>query len=647
MLPKLFSVIDRNTDVFVHKFCNFEDVSRKGAFAYGSVINFEVSISRRLGAREAVMRICRDGFPDRDIPLSFRGSDGIHDVYSMTLDTAELCKEEQYGLFYYEFLLLRGANTLFTDTYNNCDFNLAQHSGTRFKMLVYEPDFKTPEAFGRGVMYHVFVDRFFRGETDKVRNIKIRDNAVANLDWDNGIPQYAKKAGDPLKNNEFFGGTLWGVAEKLDYLQSLGVTYIYLSPIFEAYSNHKYDTGDYLKVDEMFGGDEAFDNLVAKARERGMGIILDGVFNHTGDDSIYFNKYQNHGLGGAYNDPSSKYRNWYCFKEYPEKYESWWGIDILPKLNHSCDACREFFTGDKGVIRKYIKRGIAGWRLDVADELDDRFLDTLREGAKDESGGDAVIIGEVWENACDKVAYGVRRRYFAGRQLDSVMNYPLRNAIISFCLYADGEHLYNTLTELYSSYPEQCSHKLMNLLGTHDTERIMTTLGSDMDDYEGDNCELATRRLSPEKRKRGIELQKIASVIQYTAFGIPSLYYGDEVGLEGYHDPFCRMPFPWNKLDGDGCESLMAHYKRLGEIRRDEKAFDGGRFYVIGYGESFLVYAREKEDSLMIIALNRGEAFEMEIPECSIYRELLTGIEYTDKVTIESDSAKIFKRIVK
>ena len=641
MLPKLFADIEKNSDCKLKKFVNARDVSNLGAFVCGTVIDLEFSVTRALGARGVVMRIARDGCADTDIPLEFSGSDGVHDIYTLSIDTDKLCKNDGYGLFYYELLLLRGYNTLFTDTYNNFDFELAEREGSRFRLLVFERDYKLPTSFGAGVMYHVFVDRFYRGSGDY--GISCRDDAVMNPDWEGGIPQYAKIAGEALKNNEFFGGTLYGVAEKLDYLNSLGVKTIYLSPIFEAYSNHKYDTGNYLKVDEMFGGDDAFSYLLSRAKEYGMGIILDGVFNHTGDDSLYFNKRGRYGDGGAYNDECSPYRNWYFFKTWPNQYESWWGIEILPKLNHENESCRALITGPGGVIEKYTRMGIAGWRLDVADELSDTILDEIRAVAKRESGGEAVIIGEVWENACDKISYGNRRRYLSGRQLDSVMNYPLKNAIVSFCQFGDAEMLYNTLTEIYASYPREVSNRLMNLLGTHDTERILTVLGSDFCDLEGTNDELSVRRLDKEKRKIAVSLLKIAAAIQYTVYGIPSVYYGDEVGLEGFHDPFCRMPFPWHEVDEGYRADILGFYRKLGEIRRDNPVLSNGDFTIIRHTESSVVYARENSESMILVVANRGERFELDLSDGHTYIDLFTDEEHSGSITVDADSVVILK----
>ncbi len=646
MLPKLFKQIDETCEVKIRKYASGKNISDLGAVSCGDIIDFHVDVPRKLGAMGVVLRICKDGCVDSDIELKRRRADETHDSYHCSIDTKEICGEDSCGLFYYEFLFLRGLETLFGGTINNKDVYLSETTEGRFRLLVSKPGYDTPKEFGKGVMYQIFTDRFFRGESEKAREIKVRDDAKLIEDWDGGVPEFPLYPGAPLKNNTFFGGNLWGVAEKLDYLESLGVKYIYLCPIFKAYSNHKYDTADYESVDEMFGGDEAFDHLVKNAKERGIGIILDGVFNHTGDDSIYFNKYKKYGEDGAYNDPKSQYAGWYRFRSYPKDYESWWGIDILPKLNHKNEFCRRYFTGEGGIIEKYIKRGIAGWRLDVADELSNEFLCELRKSAKSASNGDAVIIGEVWENAADKVAYGERRKYFLGDQLDSVMNYPLKNAIVSFCLWGDADMLYNTLTEIYASYPRCVSDKLMNLLGTHDTERILTVLGREDDNVGASNSTIAYMRLSQNERNEGIKRLKLAAALQYTAYGIPSVFYGDEVGLEGYGDPFCRMPMPWNDIDGTYREDILAYYQMLGRMRLENDAFDGGDFRILAHSTNAIAYERVKGDNRILVIANRGEDMELELSETEKYIDIESGELITDKIRVISDSVRLLRETV-
>ena len=418
MLLRLHESVENRLMPKIIKYVNGEDASVKGAFSLNTTVEFYVDCPRRLGISAVVMRINKDGDEPQDQSFEFLSTENGIDRYFLPIKLdKEFCGDSD-GLFYYEFLFLRGYETLFSSSVNNVDFELSEHSENKFRLLVYSPEYETPEWFHGGTMYQIFTDRFFCGEG----NIGTRADVIMNDDWDNGVKQYAEYPGAPVANNEFFGGNLWGIAEKLDYLESLGVTVIYLNPIFKAYSSHKYDTGDYMKVDSMFGGEAALEKLIEKCKERGIRIILDGVFNHTGSDSVYFNRYGNYDSVGAYQSKDSKYSDWYFFKEFPESYECWWNIEILPKLNPECVECRDFLCNKGGVAEKYMKMGIGGWRLDVADELSNDFLDILRHTVKNASNGEGIIIGEVWENAADKIAYGKRRRYFRGKQLDSVMN---------------------------------------------------------------------------------------------------------------------------------------------------------------------------------------------------------------------------------
>ncbi len=603
MLPNFYREFDRAELCRIEKTVSGEDASTMGAFSFGTRVTYTVKVSRRLGAAAVVLRLWRDGENAHDTPLSFVSSEGGVDHYTLTLDTSELCDTADGGLFYYYFLIVRGADTRFTSSINNVDFSLREWEDKPFRLLVYAADYTPPTWFFGGTMYHIFVDRFYRGRG----RTKLRRGATLDPDWENGIPQFAAYPGAPLANDRFFGGNLYGITEKLDYLASLGVTVLYLSPIFEAASNHKYDTADYETVDPLFGGEVALQKLIEQANKRGIRIILDGVFNHTGDDSRYFNRYGRYEGLGAYQSPDSPYANWYTFRDFPDEYDAWWGISILPRLNSALPAVKDYLAGHDGIAAGRVRSGISGWRLDVADELSDEFLDTLRQSlhsaAKETGAEQPIIIGEVWENAADKMAYGHRRRYFGGKQLDSVMNYPLRQALIAFVRDGDAEQLYNTLIELYASYPRPVCHALMNLIGTHDTARILTVLGDPTLGEGKTNTELSVTRLSPRTRATAIKRLRMALTLLFTVYGVPSLFYGDEAGMEGYHDPFCRMPYPWGREN----ESLIETVRFLGHLRRREPCLSVGDFRVLLHTEHAIAYERNLGDSHLIVAANRGE----------------------------------------
>lgn len=462
------------------------------------------------------------------------------------------------------------------------------------QLTVYASEQSDSTIFG-GVIYHVFVDRFNRGNRSVIR----RDTDVLiDGEWCE-IPEYPEYPGASLKNNTFYGGTLWGVIDKLDHIAELGVSAIYLSPIFSSPSNHKYDTSDYMTVDAGFGGEEALCALIREAKEREIAIILDGVFNHTGSDSIYFNKRGSYLTLGAYQSLDSPYYSWYSFDHFPDKYECWWGIDILPRINTANPSCRDYFLADGGVIDHYRRLGIYGWRLDVADELADTFIEGLR--AVMSKSGEQVIYGEVWEDASNKIAYGNRRKYYLGDQLDGVMNYPLRTGLIDYLLYGSVSTLRYALCEVMMNAPDATMHLQMNILGSHDTERILTVLGEPTP-YSS-NSELRKARLSPAQRTRAVSRLIALSTVLYTLPGIPTVYYGDEAGLEGYADPFNRMPYPWGREES----RLLSHYKRLGSIRKGEPVFRRGGFKLIALTDKLLVFTRRQDRLVYITVLNNSE----------------------------------------
>lgn len=473
----------------------------------------------------------------------------------------------------------------------------ADNGGREFQQTVYEPDFSTPDWFKGGIMYQIFPDRFaFSGKPKK----NVPHDRVLRDDW-GGQPYFRP---DPkthkILNNDYFQGDFQGIIDRLDRLEELGVTCIYLNPVFEAHSNHRYDTADYMHIDPLLGSDEDLKRLCDAAKKRGMSVILDGVFSHTGCDSVYFNRYNRYCGSGAYNSTQSPYHSWYSFQRWPDKYSSWWGIELLPEVKEHCPSFLNFITGENGVAQKWLNYGVRGWRLDVADELPDKFLDALRKRVK-ATRKDALIIGEVWEDASNKISYGYRRRYLLGKQLDSVMNYPFSDAILNFVKGGSAEQFTQTIYSVLENYPMQCVHVLMNHIGTHDTERALTNLAgesSEGHDREWQSC----RSLSAQQRQFGYTLLKLATALQFTLPGVPSVYYGDEAGMEGYRDPFNRCCYPWGKE----VPEVLEWYKKLGKIRRACPALVDGDFTCLCAKDGLTVYKRQKGGDMILCAVNRS-----------------------------------------
>lgn len=458
-----------------------------------------------------------------------------------------------------------------------------------FQITVFDKDYKTPDWFKGRIMYQIFTDRFFGEHTATNGHIpKKRNEYVIHNDWYEPISFNTHPHEMGPACNDFYGGNLMGIVEKLDYLKSLGVGVIYLNPIFDAYSNHKYDTADYLNIDPMFGTNENFTYLCEEAEKRDIRIILDGVFSHTGADSIYFNKYGNYGSTiGAYRNPESPYKEWYQFTNYPE-YDSWWGCSNLPNVNEMKPSYLDYVLRDENsVVKTWIKRGASGWRLDVADELPDEFIKILRKEVKKENP-DAVIIGEVWEDASNKVAYSIPREYLFGQELDSVMNYPFKDNMIGFLLgNISSEALNSRMMSILANYPKETLYALMNIIGTHDTMRIKTLMG-------GLSNDCGTQKLSSGYEELATYRQKMLSFVQMTFVGVPCIYYGDEVGMQGGDDPFNRGTYPWRAVDPD----LREWYQNLGELRNKTECLILGEYKTLYAAGDLFVYVRFIKDNV-------------------------------------------------
>ena len=466
-----------------------------------------------------------------------------------------------------------------------------------WQLTVYE-ERPTPAWFGQGVTYQIFPDRFCRDAIPDPKGL-LGQRAVHN-NWDD-VPRLGA---DPLTgrwNSDFFGGSLRGICGKLDFLQSLSVTTIYLNPIFYAASCHRYDTADYRMVDPMLGTEDDLRTLCDEARKRGIHVILDGVFNHTGDDSRYFNRHGFFDTPGAYQSKESLWYDWFCFQHWPDKYDAWWGIDTLPAVNENADAYREFIIrGEDSIIRHWLRCGADGWRLDVADELPDDFIEEIRAVMEQEKP-DSFLLGEVWEDGSNKIAYSRRRRYLLGRETHGLMNYPLRTATLDYIRGGSAAAFRDTMEEQQENYPPAAFHSGLNILGTHDTPRILTLLGADAipDSKEA----RAAYHLSPENRRLAVRRLTLAAMLLYTFPGSPTLYYGDEAGMEGFEDPMNRRGYPWGRED----QRLLALYRTLGRLRKERRSLQEGDITYLTADDGLLVYCRTLDGERTYTALNTGD----------------------------------------
>lgn len=577
----------------------FNSRSRKyrdplGAVADGTSIHFRVTLPRELSCSAAHLIIQREGGQIQVLDLFWCGMNGNSQEWWECHFTPE-----EPGLYFYHFEVrtYRGSQRLSRGFAGDGIFG----GNNQWQLTVYDKNFKTPDWLEGGVMYQIFPDRFFKSQQPKEN---IPSGRTFHSDWSQQ-PVWAPNEQGVITNTDFFGGDLRGIQEKLPYLKELGVTCLYLNPIFESHSNHRYDTADYSKIDPLLGNEEDFRSLCAEAKKRGIRVLVDGVFSHTGSDSVYFNREGRYPTQGAYNSQQSPYYPWYTFRQWPQNYECWWNFETLPNVKETEPSFNEYINGENGIIRKWLRAGASGWRLDVADELPDQFLDNLTAAAKAESP-DAVVLGEVWEDASNKTAYGVRRRYLLGGQLDTVMNYPFRDAIFAFLLGGDPRNFAESVESIVENYPPQCLRLLMNHIGTHDTERALTVLGGEPAGNRGREWQ-AAQSLTPEQRDIALKRLRLASLIQYLLPGVPCLYYGDEAGMEGYRDPFCRGAYPWGR---EG-KNLLQWYKGLGMLRAQEKAILGKGSYRTLYADGNLlaferfVFTEDARHSLTLV-VNRS-----------------------------------------
>lgn len=402
------------------------------------------------------------------------------------------------------------------------------------------------------VFYQVFPDRFENGDPSR--------DPESTADW-----------GDPPTADSVFGGDLQGVIDRLDHLDDLGVTALYLTPVFESTSNHKYNTTDYTRIDPQFGDEETLRNLVDAAHESGIRVMLDGVFNHCGRQFEPFQDVVEHGR-------NSEYADWFHVHEFPisdeprPSYDAFAFEPYMPKLNTENPEVRSYLID---VATYWVEEfGIDGWRLDVADEVDHAFWRELRREVK-AVNPDAYILGEVWHDASP---------WLRGDQFDAVMNYPFSDAAYEFLTEEriGASTFADKCTRLLMRYPDRTNRSLFNLLGSHDTERLLRRCGGDERTF------------------------RLAMVLLFTYPGAPCVYYGDEVGMTGGDDPDCRRTMVWDEAEQN--RALLSFVRRLVSLRTDAHPLRRGdlSFDRALTGEDRLVYRRRSDDGSVTVAINRG-----------------------------------------
>ena len=553
-----------------------------GAAASGETVRFTLRPPRREGWCRGTLTALFEGQERSvELPMPWIGMEGNRDLFSCTLELGDYV-----GLVWYSFTLERPDG--------------ARASSGQHQLSVYDGTEAVPDWFGEGMTYQIFPDRFCR------RTVPDASGAVGgrwvHQGWEEE-PVWRSDEHGEVRNRDFFGGSLEGVIGKLDELERLGVETIYFNPIFEAAENHRYGTADYEKIDPLLGSEADFSRLCGEAHRRGMRVMLDGVFNHVGFVSKYFNGDGSYPTLGAAQSKDSPYYPWFRFSHWPDRYESWWGIYSLPAVEEGNEGYLDYIIrGENSIVRRWLRAGADGWRLDVADELPDSFVYALHAAVREEKK-DGVVIGEVWEDGSNKIAYGERRKHILGRHCDGLMNYPLRNALLAFLTGGRAEHFRDAMETIRENYPRFAFYSAMNALGTHDTPRILTLLGTGGAGGERDKEWKSASFLTPEQRELGLKRLRLGFLLLFAFPGSPTVYYGDEAGMEGWEDPFNRRTYPWGREDG----ALRDWVAALGGLRKSSDALRRGELAYLRARGPVLALMRCAPGQTAVAAVNNSD----------------------------------------
>ena len=564
-----------------------------GAVVCGTPVTFTLRPATSEKFRDCTLVITGEFASTRaEVPLPRIGTENGCDVFS-----GVSCAASYSELMWYCFRFTRrDGSTVWFGKNGYC----GEGQADSWQLTVYDDTHPTPDWFGRGVTYQIFPDRFHR--TSVPDPAGMLGDRVVHENW-NELMEYLPDENGIIHNRDFFGGDLKGIEEKLDYLKSLGVSTIYLCPIFESDSNHRYNTGDYERIDPMLGDEADFRRLCEKAHALGMRVMLDGVFNHTANNSKYFNALGQYPTLGAAQSLSSPYASWYNFHAFPTTYDAWWGIHTMPAVNEIDPGYIDYIIeGEDSIIRRWIQAGADAWRLDVADELPDEFIRRIRTAMMSEKA-DSFLMCEVWEDGSNKIAYSQRRRYLLGHETHGLMNYPFRVSAMEYLRGGDARNFVSAMDTIRENYPPPAFYSSMNMLGTHDNPRILTMLGTYPKEAPLTRTERAEYQMTKEERHRGCRLLGTGAILLYAFPGSPTIYYGDEVGMEGFEDPFNRGTFPWGKED----RTLQSHFMQLGKLRNERRSLQEGSLRWILAEGHVLAFARELDGEITVAVTNAGD----------------------------------------
>ena len=562
--------------------------------------NVSLTIPDSYGWLEDPYFIIREGDENILYPLTYQKTQDNKVTFTgeITLNTKAL---------YHYFLSFKGNDQIYniTKEHIRTDFDLSD----AFKLSV---NFDVPDWAKGKIMYHIFVDRFAKGREEELKEMPRR---WIHKSWDENVQLGPDK--DGIWNNDFFGGDLQGITNKLDYLKELGVDILYLSPVVYSQSTHRYDAADYEQVDPYAGSNEDLKKLCEEAHKKGMKVVLDAVFNHTGNDSKYFNEYNSFDTVGAYQSPNSPYLPYYDYelKDGNPEFKYWWNQKNLPKCNSNGQAWRNYITGPGGIIDQWFDLGIDGLRLDVADELSDEFIEEIRKAVR-RNKKDSLIIGEVWESPMRKN----RGFLSSGKGMDTIMSYNFMSSLIKYFRDGNPEELDNKIKEMMYEYPDGTLFSAMNSTSTHDMTRGINLWDKNIFQENGEwpwdlisNDSDFIRSYQLKEQYDKAKAIYMAYVFTLAFFpGNLAIFYGDEVGVQGIGNLDNRKPFPWGKED----QELLQFFQTVGKIRKDEPFMQQADYRTKEITPGHFSYERLSEDEKLFFLINRTNEYEeIEIPK--------------------------------